>query len=223
MPVNSSEAKENRAKAMAKLATKRMKGTLPKTRTRAKTTKVSSGTKKPAVKGTKKSLEEMCSSRTGYELIDMGDGKKSCRKKCVDPTPVRSSSKSRKCIQGIVKVAASSTKKRIRKKRQENDSFIADEDDVLTPEQIADKDAAIKKVRQGNRTMKCLGEISTKELEEEIEQRKKEARVYVEQNKEDDLRGKELLAKQVVTDVVTAQGKQKKRIAPAAVAAIRKE
>jgi len=169
-----------------------------------------------------RTLEEMCAAKSGYELIDMNDGTKSCRKKCKDSKPVRSSSKGRKCIQGIVRVAASSMKERIRKKRRENDSFLADEDDILTSEQIADKDAAIKKVRQGNRTMKCLGEISTKELEEEIAQRKKEARVYQEQAKEDDLRGKELLAQQAVTNVVV-QGKQKKRIAPTAVAAIRKE
>jgi hypothetical protein len=174
-----------------------------------------------ATKKHTRTLEETCAAKSGYELIDMNDGTKSCRKKCNDPKPVRSSSKGRKCIQGIVRVAASSTKKRIRKNRPENDSFLADEDDILTSEQIADKDAAIKKVRQGNRTMKCLGEISTKELEEEIAQRKKEARVYQEQDKEDDLRGKELLAKQAVTDVVV-QGKQKKRIAPTAVAAILK-
>jgi hypothetical protein len=221
MSVTSLEARENRAKAMAKLATKRMKGTLPKTRTKTRTKINAKSTR--AVKGSKKSLEEMCGSRTGYELVDMEDGKKSCRKKCADPTPTRSSSKSRKCIQGIVRVAASSTKKRIRKKRRESDSFIAEDDDELTAEQIADKDAAIKKVRQGNRMMKCLGEISTKELEEEIAQRKKEASVYVEQENVGNLRGKELLQNQVVTDVVTVQGKQKKRIAPTLVAAVRKE
>ena len=45
-------------------------------------------------------LEEMCAAKSGYELIDMEDGTKSCRKKCRDPKPVRSKSKSRKCIAG---------------------------------------------------------------------------------------------------------------------------
>ena len=196
-----------------------------RSRSRSAKRKIKKVTRQSETKKNIRTLEETCAAKKGYELIDMNDGSKSCRKKCKDSKPVRSSSKGRKCIQGIVRVATSSSsiKKRIRKNRRENDSFLADEDDILTSEQIADKDAAIKKVRQGNRTMKCLGEISTKELEEEIAQRKKEARVYQEQEKEDDLRGKELLAQQAVTDVVV-QGKQKKRITPTAVAAtIRKE
>ena len=47
-----------------------------------------------------RSLEEMCAAKKDYEIILMDDGTKSCRKRCVPPKPVRSSSQSRKCIAG---------------------------------------------------------------------------------------------------------------------------
>jgi hypothetical protein len=47
-----------------------------------------------------RSLEETCAAKKDYEIILMDDGTKSCRKRCVPPKPVRSSSQSRKCIAG---------------------------------------------------------------------------------------------------------------------------
>lgn len=53
-----------------------------------------------ATKKATRTLEDICLAKPDYEIILMNDGSKSCRKKCRKPKPLRSSSKSRKCIAG---------------------------------------------------------------------------------------------------------------------------
>ena len=80
-----------------------------------------------------RSLEEMCAAKSGYELIDMEDGTKSCRKRCVGSKPVRSSSKSRRCIAGtkLTVTGPKGKKKRTKRRRVKKveDDILDDDDD----------------------------------------------------------------------------------------------
>ena len=86
-----SQAKINRARTQLRLLEKRQK---QKHMTKKK---VLGNTR---TKKASRSLEEVCAAKSGYEVIYMNDGTKSCRKRCVPPKPVRSTSQSRKCIAG---------------------------------------------------------------------------------------------------------------------------
>ena len=82
-----------------------------------------------SAKGGPRTLEQTCAAKPDYELIDMDDGTKSCRKKCRDPKPVRSSSQSRKCIMGIIRPHGKTKRTRAKKVEEEEEEAEYDEDE----------------------------------------------------------------------------------------------
>jgi hypothetical protein len=121
-----SQAKINRARTQLRLLEKRQK---QKHMTKKK---VIGNTR---TKKASRSLEEICAAKSGYEVIYMNDGTKSCRKRCVPPKPVRSTSQSRKCIAGT----------------KANASY--DSDDEIRPADVLARAKQMENTKKGPRTL----------------------------------------------------------------------
>jgi hypothetical protein len=145
-----------------------------------------------------RTLEEMCAAKPDYELIDMEDGTKSCRKKCVEPKPVRSTSQSRKCIKGVVRPPGKTKRKRSKKvnvedepeydENDENHADDYDEDDeddadaedlsfIVHEDDMDERGAAeLEKFKNKKREIKtardCFELLTTEEIKAEINRRK---------------------------------------------------
>ena len=191
-----------------------------------------------------RTFEETCAARKDYEIIDMEDGTKSCRKRCVGSKPVRSSSKSRRCIAGTKPTVTGPKGKKKRTKRRRvkkvEDDILDDDDDDDDYDDYDDdfyknmedyeehKDSierekaeakkynpAMKKMKDVTKIGKCLAMLSTEDLKDEIQLRQAEAPHFEIIKEPEPIK--------YVEQVMDVTKKGKKRIQPMAVAAIAKE